>query len=153
MKNIILKSSFCLLIAIIIVCLNTSFGQNNFMKLDNSTDSTFGYTAQNPLKLKKGNPEKSIDYSYSFLSGLKTKDYQALIYLSRFTTSSPTYKEPAISLNNRYTGLPISGKSGLLDNYFFLTSVSKDTISIFVYIYNKGTLMVPIGLKFQQPKK
>ena len=83
MKNIILKSSFCLLIAIIIVCLNTSFGQNNFMKLDNSTDSTFGYTAQNPLKLKKGNPEKSIDYSYSFLSGLKTKDYQALIYLSK----------------------------------------------------------------------
>ena len=153
MKNIVLKSSFCFLMAIIIVCVNTSFGQNNFMKLDNSTDSTYGFTAQNPLKLKKGNPEKSIDYSYSFLAGLKTKDDQALIYLSRFTTSSPTYKEPAIRLNNRFTGLPISGKSGLLDNYFFLTSVTKDTVSIFVDIYNKGTLMVPIGLKYQQPKK
>ena len=153
MKNVFPKTSFCLFFAIILVYANISFGQNNFIKLDNSTDSSYGFTAQNPLKLKKGNPEKSIDYSYSFLAGLKTQDDQALIFLSRFTTSSPTYKEPAIRLNNRFTGLPISGKSGLLDNYFFLTSVTKDTISVFVDIYNKGTLMVPIGLKYQQPKK
>ena len=152
MKNSFKKFSVCFLFAIIIDCVNTSFGQTNFVKLDTSPDSTYGYTAQNPLKLKKGNPQKSIDYSYSFLAGLKTKDDQALIYLSRFTTSSPGYKEPAIRLNNRFTGSP-SGKSGLLDNYFFLTSVTKDTINVFVDIYNKGTLMVPIGLKYQQPRK
>jgi hypothetical protein len=69
------------------------------------------------------------------------------------TTANPTYKEPSIRINNRFTGMPISGKSGLLDKYVFLTSNTMDTISVFVDIYNKGTLMIPIGLKYEQPKK
>jgi hypothetical protein len=148
MKNILRNISFPLFFATLLCLTNISFGQKDFTKLVTSTDSTYGYSAQNPLKLKKGNQGKSIVNSEQFLSGLKTKDNQTLIYLFRATVSAPTYKEPKIRLNNRYTGMPISGKLGLLDKYVFLTSNSKDTVRLFVDIYNKGTLMVPVGLKY-----
>ena len=127
-----------------------SYGQNNFSKLLSSTDSTYGYTAINPLKLKKGNQQNSITNSIIFLKGLKTQDGQALTLLFRVSTSDPNYKEPAIRLQNRFTGLPVGGKLGILDKYVFLTSTKKDTVTLFVDIYNKGSLMLPIGLKYDQ---
>jgi hypothetical protein len=146
MKIIIKYTSFIL----ILLCFtNTSFGQKDFTKLMTSTDSSYGYSAQNPLKLKKGNQGKSIINSKKFLSGLITEDNQSLIYLFRATVGNPDYKEPKIKLNNRYTGMPLSGKLGLLDKYVFLTSNTKDTVKLFVDIYNKGTLMLPIGLRYE----
>lgn len=150
MKNIVRSTSFISLFAILLCFTNISFGQKDFTKLVTSTDSSYGYSAQNPLKLKKGNQGKSIINSENFLSGLETEDNQSLTYLFRATVSDPNYREPKIRLNNRYTGMPISGKLGLLDRYVFLTSNTKDTIRLFVDIYNKGTLMLPIGLKYEQ---
>ena len=129
-----------------------SYGQNNFSKLLSTKDSSYGYTANNPLKLKKGNQENSITNSIIFLKGLKTLDDQTLALLFRVSTPDPNYKEPAIRLHNRFTGLPISGKLGILDKYVFLTSVKKDTITLFVDIYNKGGLMLPVGVKYDPPK-
>lgn len=148
MKNTIRNTSFILLFATLLCFSNISFGQNDFTKLVTSTDSSYGYSAQNPLRLKKGNQGKSIINSEKFLSGLKTEDNQSLIYLFRTTVSDPNYKEPKIKLNNRYTGMPLNGKLGILDRYVFLTSNTKDTVRLFVDIYNKGTLMLPIGLKY-----
>lgn len=153
MKNIVTQISFCILFVTLLFFVNTSYGQKDFTKLLNSTDSSYGYTAKNPLKLKKGNQGKSITNSYNFLSGLRTQDNQTLTLLFRATTGNPNYKEPAIKINNRYTGMPINGKLGLLDKYVFLTLNTKDTVTIFIDIYNKGTLLLPIGLKYGQPKK
>jgi len=145
-------ASFILLFAAPICFTNSSFGQNDFTKLATSTDSSYGYSAENPLKTKKGNLVKSIINSENFLSGLKTEDNQSLIYLFRGTVSNPTYKEPKVRIYNRYTGVPLSGKSGLLDKYVFVTSNTRDTVRLFVDTYNKGTLLLPIGLKFEQRK-
>lgn len=153
MKNIVTQISFCILFGTLLFFVNTSYGQKDFTKLLNSTDSSYGYTAKNPLKLKKSNQGKSITNPYNFLSGLRTQDNQTLTLLFRATTDNPNYKEPAIKINNRYTRMPINGKLGLLDKYVFLTSNTKDTVTIFIDIYNKGTLLLPIGLKYGQPKK
>jgi hypothetical protein len=64
MKPIISKSLYLLTFAILNFSAKTSYAQKDFAKLTTTTDSTFGYTAQNPLKLKKGNQGKSIDNSY-----------------------------------------------------------------------------------------
>ena len=45
--------------------------------------------------------------------------------------------------------MPVGGNLGLLDKYVFVTSNTKDTVKLFVDIYSKGELMVPIGLKFE----
>jgi hypothetical protein len=150
---IITKPSFYILIVTFLISTIVSYGQKDFTKLIPSTDSSYGYTAQNPLKHKKGNQGKSITNSYSFLSGLKTQDNQTLTLLFRATANNPSYKEPAIKINDRQTGMPISGKLGLLDKYVFLTSNTKDTVILYVDIYNKGTLLLPIGLKYESPQK
>jgi hypothetical protein len=129
-----------------------SYGQKEYNDLAISQDSTYGYTPENPLKLKKGNQEKSILHSRLFLNGLKTQDNQNLVLLARESGHNPNYKKPAIVITDRAPGLPLGGKLGILDKYIFLTSVKKDTISIFVDIYNKGKLMLPAGLKYEQPQ-
>ena len=133
-----------------IVISTWAFGQNSFSQLTISTDSTYGYTGKNPLKMKKGSPEKSIGYSIDFLKSLKTEDNQRLELLQRFTVDDPSYVRSNTQLTNRYTGMPMNGKLGLLDQYYFLTSEKKDTLTIYVDIYNKGELKIPKGLKIQE---
>lgn len=126
-----------------------TFGQSNFFKLTVSTDSTFGYTDKNPLKMKKGNQQKSIGYSIDFLKSLITEDNQKLELVQRFTVDDPNYPRPKTQVTNRYTGMPLSGKLGLLDKYCFLTTEKKDTVIIYVDVYNKGELKIPKGLKIK----
>jgi hypothetical protein len=45
--------------------------------------------------------------------------------------------------------MPLSGNLGLLDKYFFLTTEKKDTVIIYIDIYNKGELKIPKGLKIK----
>lgn len=121
-----MKILYCkiLLPALLLLMINTLWAQNDFSNLPNSIDSSYGYTAQNPLKLKKGNQEKSINKSYHFLSVLRTQDNQTLKLLFRSSMQDPNYKEPDIRLTNRFSGMPI-GKLGILDKYVFLTSIQK----------------------------
>jgi hypothetical protein len=137
----------------LIFCSATVYGQRDFSKLTTSRDSTFGYTNFNPLKLKKGNQGKSIDNSYKFLAGLKTLDNQSLTLLFRSSEEDPAYKEPAIRINNRFNGMPLSGKLERLDKYVFLTSNTKDAVTLFVDIYNKGDLFLSVGLKYEQQQE
>ena len=125
------------------------FGQSNFSKISVSTDSTYGYTDGNPLRMKKGNQEKSMGYSIDFLKILRTEDDQKLELIQRFTVDDPNYVRSKTQLVNRYTGMPISGKLGLLDKYYFVTMEKRDTLIIFVDIYNKGELKLPKGLKIK----
>jgi hypothetical protein len=150
MKTLIRSAISFLLFFTIIFFSKKASGQKDFTKLTTAADSSFGYTAENPLKLKKGSLSKSIDNTYKFLFGLKTLDNQSLTLLFRTSLSDPAYKEPGIKINSRQTGLPLSGKLGILDKYVFLTSTTKDSIILFVDIYNKGSLFLPAGLKYEQ---
>lgn len=152
MKKILANIPIFLFLGTLFLITNTSYAQKEFSNLKNATDTTYGYIAQNALRLKKGNQEKSVAYSHKFLSGLKTHDNQSLELLFIATVNDPNYKQPAIKINNRFTGMPISGKLGLLDKYVFLTS-KKDTVKVLIDLYNKGTLMLPIGLKYEERQK
>lgn len=143
------KTAYSSFFVTLIFCSTIVYGQKNFIKLTSSTDSTFGYTDLNPLKLKKGSPDKSIINSRMFLMGLKTLDNQSLQLVSRSSIKDPGFKGSVIQIRNRFTEMPVTGKLGILDKYVFLTSNTKDTIILFVDIYNKGHLKVPIGLKYE----
>ncbi len=149
MKYIFSIAWYILLFTALIFCTKSIYAQNDFTKLQQSTDSTFGYTTGNPIKLKKGNQAKSIQYTHRFLAGLKTNDNQALTLLSRSSTSYSAYQKPIIQIKDKTTGMPLSGKLGMLDKYVFITANTKDTITIYIDIYNKGELFLPAGLKYE----
>lgn len=112
-----------------------------------AVDSTFGFTSQNPIKLKNGNYNKSLQYSVGYLKQLKTEDGQQLILIRRGSVEDPNHSQKNPLLVNRYTGMPLNGKLGILDKYQFVTEKTRDTLTLFVDIYNKGELLVPNGLK------
>ncbi|WP_022823095.1 hypothetical protein [Hymenobacter norwichensis] len=112
-----------------------------------ATDSTYGYTALNPLRLKQGDLYKSMALAEVFLHNLRTSDDQPLRLITRFSVKDPGYKRPAIALTDRYTGLPLNGKLSMMDLYIFRTA-SNDTLRLFVDVSSKGPKLVPVGLKY-----
>lgn len=124
------------------------FSQKDFSTLVSSNDSTYGYSNMNPLKMKKGDQQKSVEYSIKFLKGLRTLDNYKLNYKMRYSVADPKYDRSSVHLTNRFTGMPLNGKLWLLDEYIFLVSEKMDTIRIYVDIYNKGDLFIPKGLKY-----
>lgn len=137
-------------LSVLVICIfllamgSKAQAQKAFSKLPSATDSTYGYTNTNPIRLKKGNTEKSIMQEMNYLSGLTTKDKQHLVLLHRSAVANPGYKEPL--LRDLY-----NSKGGVLDKYVFLTANTKDTITLFIDIYSKGTLMLPAGLMYELP--
>jgi hypothetical protein len=121
--------SFILLFTLTLFFVNNSFGQKDFTKLKMSTDSSYGYTQNNPLPMKDGKYSNRIKNVFKFLSGLKTEDNQTLNFLWR----------------NAYA-------PNTLDEFVLVTSKTNDTINIFTDINKKGKLKLPIGLKYEQPK-
>ena len=126
------------------ISINITYGQN-FTNLTQSTDSTYGYSDKNPLKLKKDDPVGGIKNSKEFLKGLKTSDGQNLTVISRSGVVDPNYKEPPGGI------LASLGDGGILDKYELVTSVKKDTIILYIDIYHKDKLFIPVGLKYEKP--
>jgi hypothetical protein len=129
---------------LLIAVASESNAQKAFANLPVATDSTYGYTNTNPVKLKKGNQEKSILQEMNYLSGLTTNDKQHLVFLHRTAVLNPGYKPPLITDRT-------APKAGVLDKYVFLTADTKDTVTLFIDIYSKGTLMLPVGLTYELP--
>ena len=129
MKNIIRNTSLISIISTLLCFSNISLGQKDFTKLKMSTDSSYGYTQNNPLPMGDGKYSNRIKNVFKFLSGLKTKDNQTLNFLWR----------------NAYA-------PNTLDEFVLVTSNTNDTIHIFTNIRKKGKLKLPIGLKYEKPK-
>ena len=129
MKNIIRNTSLISIISTLLCFSNISLGQKDFTKLKMSTDSSYGYTKNNPLPMKDGKYSNTIKNVYKFLSGLKTEDNQTLNFLWR-----------------------IAYAPDILDKFVLVTSKTNDTINIFTNIRKSGKLKLPIGLKYEQPK-
>jgi hypothetical protein len=148
MKRLLKKLKFSLLIGLLL----TGCAVNNpkfFSKIESTTDLSYGYTAENPVAMKNADLNNSIGSSYYYLSRLRSEKGNKLKSVQRFSVENPNYKKPAIALQNRYTGEPMSyGTGPILDLYILSPESEKDTIKIYINPYLKGIVKIPSGLKF-----
>ncbi len=122
-----------------------------FSTIEQSTDSTYGYTAENPISIKNADLGNSINSCYYYLSRLRTSDDQKFRLILRYTVDNPNYKEPVINLTNRYTGQPLNyGNGPLLDLYILKPERKQDTIKIYINPYLKAPVKIPTELKFEK---
>lgn len=122
-----------------------------FSNVEQSTDGSYGYTAENPVLIKNADLNNSIGSSYYFLSRLRTESGNKLQLIYRYSVENPNYKKPAVALENRYTGEPLNyGTGPFLDLYILKPENEADTFKIYINPYLKGTVKVPAGLKFEQ---
>jgi len=122
-----------------------------FSGICTTQDPSYGYTPENPVTIKNGDLYKSIGSSYYYLSHLRTENGNKLMLVRRSSVENPNYRKPAVQLQNRYTGRPLSyGTGPLLDCYILVPENEKDTIKLYVNPYLKGEVRIPKGLKFEE---
>jgi hypothetical protein len=122
-----------------------------FSNTEPSTDATYGYTEKNPITIKNADLSNSINSCYYYLSRLRTSDNQKLLLIQRYSIDNPDFREPAITLQNRYTGQILNNGTGpLLDLYILTPEDKSDTIKLYINPYLKSQIKIPMGLKFEK---
>ncbi|AHM59246.1 hypothetical protein D770_04895 [Flammeovirgaceae bacterium 311] len=123
--------------------------QKFFSNIEQATDESYGYTADNPVTIKNADLNNSIGSSYYFLSRLRTENGNKLQMIGRMTVDNPSYQKPAVALQNRYNGQSLNNGGGhFLDLYLLQPENESDTLKIYINPYLKGKVMVPVGLQF-----
>jgi hypothetical protein len=123
-----MKSLFSsLLCALFVSCATQSVKET-------TTDSSYGYSEKNPIKVGGFNNGPANQRAY--LNSLTGPNGEALSYnrsgsCCHFETKSSPY------------GM------GLLDKYQVTYQNKKDTVTLYINMYDKGPLKAPVGFKFK----
>lgn len=107
---------------------------STFLITNVASDSTYGYSEANPVKVGGVHLGSGPRNERRFLEALRGPKGERLIF-SR-AGSCCSFETPNGVINN----------SGLLDRYRVTWSGSSDTISIYLNMYDEGDLFIPIGL-------
>jgi hypothetical protein len=140
-------SSFCCSLALSLMlslsaCVVTT--TQYFSRVKETTDSTYGYTIENPIMIKNGDLFSSNGAANYFLTRLSTLKGNYLINLRRETIRNPAYTPPDLSSRMPRT----KGNGPLLNVYYLVPNNEADTIRLYINPYLKGQVKVPVGLKF-----
>jgi hypothetical protein len=101
---------------------------------ETTTDETYGYKESNAVKVGGANESSGPLNERRFLNGLSGPNGETVEYYRQ--GSCCPFKSP-----NGFMG------SGLLDKYKVFYRGSKDTMTIYINMYDKGDLFVPVGFK------
>ncbi len=123
------KILFLISATIIISCSTTNTGIK-----EATTDSTYGYSKENPIKV--GGNSNGPTNQRNYLNSLSGPNGETLIYkrsgsCCQFETKNSSY------------GM------GMLDIYKVTYEGKKDTVSLYINMYDKETLKSPVGFKFK----
>lgn len=125
--------------------------QKFFSTIEPTDDSSYGYTAENPITIKNADLNNSINSSYYFLSRLRTDNGNKLKLIQRSSVDNPNYDKPAVPLTNKYTGQPLNyGTGPILDYYILKPENEPDTVKIYINPYYKGDIKIPVELKLEK---
>lgn len=100
-------------------------------------DKTYGYTEKNPVKVGGVKENSGPKNERRFLNALTGPNGEEVSY-SR-SGSCCYFKTP--------NGI---GDIGLLDRYRVTWKNSSDTVNIYINMYDKGDLLIPVGFKAKQ---
>ena len=126
------KLIFIILLFIVVVINNQTVAQNSIDTLRVTSDSTYGYTEENPIKVGGVNEKRGPDNEKAFLNALLGPDGQELTY-KREGSCCP-FETP-----NGFAGY------GLLDIYEIKYEGLEEAIILYINMYDSEELFVPVG--------
>ncbi len=103
-----------------------------YLLTEYSNDNSYGFTQENPVKV--GGVSEGPRNERRFLNALTGPNGEEVGYFR--VGSCCSFKTP-----NGYNGL------GLLDNYKVYYKGIKDTVNIYINMYDEGDLKIPVGFK------
>ena len=105
-----------------------------YLLLDMSDDKTYGFEESNPVKVGGASESSGPKNEQRFLNALLGPNGEKIKYF-RVGSCCP-FKTPNGLINN----------TGMLDRYSVYWTGGKDTLSIYINMYDKGDLKIPVGL-------
>jgi len=108
--------------------------QDAFLIAETTTDKTYAFSQQNPVKVGGVKENEGPRNERRFLNALLGPNGEELIYFR--AGSCCGFKTP----NGIYGG------GGMLDKYRVTWKGAKDTLDIYINMYDKGDLFIPVGL-------
>jgi hypothetical protein len=99
-----------------------------------ATDDSYGYSQNNPIEVGGALQQEGPLNERRFLNGLMGPENQPISYYRQ--GSCCVFKTP-----NGFSG------TGLLDVYIVLWNDQRDSVSLYINMYDEGELFVPVGLK------
>lgn len=113
-----------------------SLNDNAYLITTFANDTTYAYTTKNAVKVGGFSPQNER----RFLNGLAGPNGEVLKYYR--TGSCCSFKTPNGMIGN----------AGMLDIYKVFWDGAKDTLSIYINMYDEGNLRIPNGLTARTPK-
>lgn len=110
---------------------HTLVDDNTFLITEISSDPSYGLSPKNPVEV--GNKDSGPKNERRFLNALSGPNGEAIFYYRSGSCCSIKSKKAVI------------GNKAMLDNYRVTWEGSKDTISIYIDMYDSGKLMAPKG--------
>ncbi|HMP92397.1 MAG TPA: hypothetical protein PKD90_05965 [Phnomibacter sp.] len=112
---------------------------NAYLITETTTDKTYGYTAGNPIMVGGMKESSGPMNERRYLNGLLGPNGEEIEYYRR--GSCCAFKTPNGMLNDM----------GLLDTYKVYWKGCTDTLTLFLNMYDKGNLKIPVGLTAKKP--
>ncbi|MBB6325260.1 hypothetical protein FHS59_000875 [Algoriphagus iocasae] len=113
--------------------------ENTFLISEISTDETYGFTEKNPVEVGGVKDSEGPINERRFLNALAGPNGEKVSYYRAGSCC------PIKSDNN-----PFGFGSVMLDNYRVTWENSKDTVSIFINMYDSGKLKAPVGFTIKK---
>ncbi|MDO1450836.1 hypothetical protein Q0590_31470 [Rhodocytophaga aerolata] len=107
---------------------------NTYYLTEASNDKTYGYNQANPIKVGGSKESSGPRNQRRFLNGLLGPNGEEIKYYR--AGSCCAFKTPNGPFDN----------TGLLDLYRVYWEGSSDTLNIYINLYDKGNLLIPVGL-------
>lgn len=105
---------------------------NTYLLTETTTDKTYGFDKSNPIKVGGSRESLGPRNERRFLNALLGPNGEKVTYYR--TGSCCSFKTPN-GMNNL----------GLLDRYKVTWNGSSDTLHIYINMYDKGDLFIPVG--------
>lgn len=103
-----------------------------YLLTDQSTDQTYAFTSENPVKVG-GIKTDGASNEYRYLNALLGPNGEKVKFFRYGSCCG--FKTPNGLIND----------AGLLDRYGVYYQGSKDTVSIYINMYDEGDLYIPVG--------
>lgn len=113
---------------------------NTYLLTEESTDKTYGYDKSNPIKVGGVKTQEGPLNERRFLNALFGPHDKKMTYF-RAGSCCP-FKTPNGFMDN----------TGMLDRYRLTEIGTKDTIDIYINMYDTGDLKIPLGLKAKEKR-
>lgn len=114
--------------------------ESTYLLTETSDDKTYGFTESNPIKVGGVHQKEGPLNERRFLNALFGPNDKKMTY-ERAGSCCP-FNTPNGFING----------GGMLDRYRIVEIGSKDTLDIYINMYDKGDLKIPFGLKAKERK-